>query len=164
MSIYIQETDQGSKKRYVHVLREIQRKRSPEFKKFEQFVGDKVLKDAKRLCPVGTPTSTGIPNYIGGTLKSTVRKENKPIEGMAKGEIAVGSTTDPQCTIVILAGGIKVNPNTGRLCDYAQPVHDGTFKMPPRPFIRQAWEMNEAHVDKALSQYMERITKDWAGS
>ena len=27
---------------------------------------------AKRLCPVGTPESTGIPGYIGGTLRNSI--------------------------------------------------------------------------------------------
>lgn len=27
---------------------------------------------AKRLCTVGTPESTGIPGYIGGTLKNSI--------------------------------------------------------------------------------------------
>ncbi len=30
---------------------------------------------AKEMAPVGTPESTGIPGYIGGTLRQSIRKE-----------------------------------------------------------------------------------------
>ena len=41
--------------------------------------------------------------------------------------------------IVFLAGGFQyINPLTGKYIDYARYVHDGTSKMPPRPFLLQA--------------------------
>lgn len=51
----------------------------------------------------------------------------------------------------LVAGGMGyVNPKTGRPVDYAEHVHDGTSRMPARPFLlqaviqerlRYAWEM-----------------------
>jgi len=51
----------------------------------------------------------------------------------------------------LVAGGLGyINPRTGRPVDYARHVHDGTSRMPARPFLlqaviqerlRYAWEM-----------------------
>ena len=51
----------------------------------------------------------------------------------------------------LVAGGLGyINPRTGRPVDYAKHVHDGTSRMPSRPFLlqaviqerlRYAWEM-----------------------
>ena len=39
----------------------------------------------------------------------------------------------------LIAGGLGyVNPRTGRPVDYARHVHDGTSRMPARPFLLQA--------------------------
>jgi len=39
----------------------------------------------------------------------------------------------------LIAGGMSyVNPRTGRPVDYARHVHDGTSRMPARPFLLQA--------------------------
>jgi len=41
--------------------------------------------------------------------------------------------------IVFFAGGVQfINPLTGHWVDYARYVHEGTSKMPPRPFLLQA--------------------------
>ena len=42
-------------------------------------------------------------------------------------------------TMALVAGGAGyINPRTGRPVDYARHVHDGTSRMPPRPFLLQA--------------------------
>ena len=39
----------------------------------------------------------------------------------------------------LVAGGLGyINPRTGRPVDYARHVHDGTSRMPARPFLLQA--------------------------
>ena len=39
----------------------------------------------------------------------------------------------------LVAGGMGyINPRTGRPMDYARHVHDGTSRMPARPFLLQA--------------------------
>lgn len=81
---------------------------------------------AKILCPVGTPASTGIPGYIGGSLKKTIRKEKR---AHPKGNIVYQG---------IRAGGYVTNPNTGRIVDYARHQEYGTSKMRPRPYMRPA--------------------------
>lgn len=55
---------------------------------------------AKARAPVGTPESTGIPNYRGGRLRSTITHDSD-------------------------ASGFIVGVNL----DYAAPVHNGTYSM-----------------------------------
>lgn len=81
---------------------------------------------AKKYCPVGTPESTGIPGYIGGSLKKSTRLERR---AKPKGKTYY---------VGLRAGGYVTNPNTGKKVDYALAVHEGTSRMPPRPFIRLA--------------------------
>jgi hypothetical protein len=41
--------------------------------------------------------------------------------------------------MALIAGGASyINPRTGLPVDYARHVHDGTSRMPPRPFLLQA--------------------------
>ena len=92
---------------------------------------DKAKEAAKQLCPVGTPESTGISGYVGGSLRDSIRKE----KAVSEGEVVY---------VGIRAGGYVTNPNTGRLVDYALYVEYGTSRMQPRPFIRPALAMAKA--------------------
>ena len=64
----------------------------------------------------------------------------------------------------IVAGGMLTNPITGRICDYAQAVHDGHFTVgggwvPPNPFINTAinihinelYQILEGSLDKSIN-------------
>jgi len=44
----------------------------------------------------------------------------------------------PHEIALIAGGGGFINPRTGRKVDYARFVHDGTSRMPARPFMMQA--------------------------
>ena len=55
-----------------------------------------------------------------GALMRSIRKEVKPDK------------------VAIIAGGKEINPKTGRPVDYAVYVHEGTSRMPARPFLTQA--------------------------
>lgn len=70
-----------------------------------------MLAAAQAFCPVDT-----------GALLGTIRVERRGLYAVA-----------------LVAGGMQfINPRTGRPVDYARFVHDGTSKMPPRPFLLQA--------------------------
>lgn len=78
----------------------------------EQFlwqVGEAAETYAKRKCPVGTPESTGIKGYIGGTLKNSIDHD-----------------ADSQQMIL------------GSNVEYCPYVEIGTYKMAARPFLRTA--------------------------
>ncbi len=66
---------------------------------------------ARSLCPVDT-----------SALFSSIRTE-------ARG---------PHEVAIVAGGGGFTNPRTGREVDYAREVHDGTSRMPARPFLLQA--------------------------
>jgi HK97 gp10 family phage protein len=70
-----------------------------------------IVELARALCPVDT-----------GALASSIRAERR-----GPGEAAV-----------VAGGDGFVNPRTGRPVDYASAVHDGTSRLPPRPFLEQA--------------------------
>lgn len=81
---------------------------------------------AQKNAPVGTPQSTGIPGYIGGSHRKSIRKER-----LAK---PAGFFTYQG----IRAGGYVINPNTGRIVHYSHWLEYGNSKMRPRPHIRPA--------------------------
>ena len=66
---------------------------------------------AKSLCPVDT-----------SALLSSIRTESR----------------GPHEVAIVAGGGGFINPRTGREVDYARQVHDGTSRMPARPFLLQA--------------------------
>ena len=66
---------------------------------------------AKAFCPADT-----------GALMGSIRAEMRGPHKMA----------------LVAGGGGHINPRTGRPVDYARHVHDGTSRMPPRPFLLQA--------------------------
>jgi len=66
---------------------------------------------AKAFCPVDT-----------GSLMASVRAE-------MRGDLSAA---------LVAGGGGYVNPRTGRPVDYARHVHDGTSRLPARPFLLQA--------------------------
>lgn len=106
-------------------------------------IGHKIRDDAKANCPVGTPASTGIPGYIGGSLKKSIRFLRKVTKGMTR-------------AISITVGGYIRNPNTGRIVDYAKHVHDGTSKMPSRPFLKNAIDRHKRTLVKAIIDGVKR--------
>ncbi len=67
---------------------------------------------AKQLCPVGTPESTGIKGYVGGTLRNSITHQ---MEGK---------------NAVIIASNVH----------YAPFVELGTVKMRAQPYMRPAVE------------------------
>lgn len=73
----------------------------------------KLQKKAKEIVPVGTPASTGIPGYVGGTLKGSI--------GL---KISDGGLTG------------EVEPTA----DYAIYVELGTRFMNAQPYMRPAFD------------------------
>lgn len=88
-----------------------------------EIIGGKAESYAKRLCPVGTPESTGIPGYIGGTLRNSITHEQY----------------DENTEII------------GSNVEYAPFVELGTTKMKPRPYLRPACE-NHSNEYKTVWQ------------
>lgn len=81
-------------------------------KKALRIIGGKAETYAKKICPVGTPESTGIPGYVGGTLKGSIA--NQPYGDSA---VVIGTNIE-----------------------YAPYVELGTVKMKAKPYLRPAVE------------------------
>lgn len=92
---------------------------------------------AKDLCPVGTPESTGIPGYIGGTLRNSIThaisgksaaiSSYSDNAGNKKGKYSGTAPNDADKSVYI-----------GTNVDYAPPVELGTSKMAAQPFLKPA--------------------------
>lgn len=103
-------------------------------------VMENIKADAKAMCPVGTPASTGIPGYIGGSLKASIRRE-------------VHTYPSPNVIISgVRAGGYIVNPNSGKIVDYARWVEEGTYKMRARPFLGPAFIRHKAELAAVMKR------------
>lgn len=72
----------------------------------------------------------------------------------------VGITVDRMIT----AGGLLINPKTGRIVNYAESVHDGTgqnYRKGPRPFLSMALEIMEPELMRIMDGMMRRQEKEW---
>lgn len=80
---------------------------------------------AQKNAPVGTPQSTGIPGYVGGTLKRSVELD-------------------------ITDGGLtaEVEPTA----DYAAYVEYGTRFMEARPYLKPAYDEQKKKFVKDLNE------------
>lgn len=88
-------------------------------------IGLKAEGYAKGYCPVGTPESTGIPGYIGGTLRNSISHTND-------GESAYIGTN----------------------VEYAPYVELGTRHMHPRHYLKKAAENHSAEYQTTVENIM----------
>lgn len=93
-------------------------------------VADKIVEDARELCPVDT-----------GALRRSIRKEKQ-----------LASPCLFIYTIGVVAGGDVRNPKTGREVDYAAYVEFGTSRTPAQPFMGPAIEKNHGEIRRILSK------------
>ena len=52
--------------------KQVQNAKQDAIDKALEIIGGKAETYAKKMCPVGTPESTGIPGYVGGRLKNSI--------------------------------------------------------------------------------------------
>lgn len=120
----------------------------PNLRKALDKAGDKIRDEAQAICPVGTPESTGNPRYIAShALQRSIRK--LPITDKS-GVIIVG----------IRAGGYIVNPNSGRVVDYAIPVEFGSSRQAPQGFMRPALLQNRTAIMEIIQASMRDNIKE----
>lgn len=95
----------------------------------------KVQRTAKDLAPVGTPESTGIKGYVGGTLKKSISVKSYPKQ---------------QSAIVYT------------IVDYAPYQEFGTSKMEAQPFLIPAMNINRIGINQSMQKYIRDYLKDKA--
>lgn len=158
MVYYIEEDIHVSKEKQ-KIIEAAERAEEVSKKEFEKSfrVYFKTLLDfARQHCPVDT-----------GTLRATIRLEDEPKGGGGLGG-RIHNEVERRAGFGkrIVAGGMFINPKTGRICDYAMFVHDGHFTrtgsfVPPRPFLDQAIKEADAMLIKAADKYLAKIGKEW---
>ena len=94
-----------------------------------EICGGKAETYAKQLAPVGTPESTGIPGYHGGTLRNSITHEQ-----MDEKTEVIGSTVY-----------------------YAPYVELGTYKMKARPFLRPAAENHLTEYKEVIEKELAKL-------
>lgn len=144
----IKETDMGTKRKARRAINQIQTGKPVVLEKeFAEYI-QMVLDDAKRFCPVDT-----------GALQASIRVqrigERVPTGYFAKQRPLV---LDYQ----IVAGGPPFwNWKHKKFVDYAMAVHDGTIRMPPRPFIDHAVNFNAPMFERVWRNYVGWIEREW---
>ena len=103
-----------------------------------EIIGGKVEGYAKDLAPVGTPESTGIAGYLGGSLRDSIRHD---VEGDS---------------VNIRAGGVD---GIYRTVDYAGYVEMGTYKMKAQPYLRPAVEDHMDEYEQILAEELSKVGK-----
>jgi len=156
------ETDDGSKKKLGNAIDKTMKFNEEKFEEYMDEYWRRVYEDAWRLCPVGTPASTGIPNYIGGSLRETIAVVDTPPAGIAF-EVVKQPNVQFVSRFIKAGSDVYINPNTGSVIDYAQAVHDGTWVMPPRPFLMRALDLNEPFLEAIIQKYLKDMGETFQG-
>ena len=113
--------------------------------------GIKIERYAKKLCPVGTPESTGKKGYRGGTLRNSITHEVQTAE-----RLAVGSNVEYAPYVELGTGPYFTPPPEWEQFDTPPASGLGHSYVTARPFIRPAIE---DHVDE-YKRIMERELKN----
>lgn len=159
MVVAVTETDKGSKQRAIRATVETAKVGATASQQEMLRWLNRVVMIAKQLCPVDT-----------GTLARTIRIVTQAPTG---GFFEV--TKDPLSnqigvTALITAGGWMINPKTGRICDYAQLVHDGgptsrgAGYRAGIPFLTMAIDQSESEYQQMVKRIGDAHAKRWAGS
>lgn len=100
---------------------------------------------AKALCPVGTPESTGIKGYIGGTLRGSITYATEE-------QHSTGQAPAKGADYKMLATPEKERVYIGTNVEYAPYVEMGTVKMKPKPYLKPAIANNAAEYQSIIER------------
>lgn len=92
-----------------------------------EMLGMQAEKYAKALCPVGTPESTGIKGYMGGTLRNSITHKVDAGQGV----VYIGTNVE-----------------------YAPYVELGTVKMEKKPYLKPAVEDHVAEYRSIIDHVL----------
>ena len=115
-----------------------------------ELIGLKAEGYAKKLCPVGTPESTGIPGYRGGTLRNSIthRVDDKVL--------SVGSNVH-YAPYVELGTGPHFEPPPEWMENNAERGRGvGASYVKPRPYIRPAIEQHKTEYEQIAKRELEK--------
>lgn len=100
---------------------------------------DRVLGKLEKLAEAFPEAAEEGVNQVA-QLMCDVAKDLVPVDtGALQRSLRVEKRTEAEkFTAIVAAGGVTVNPKTGRLVDYAHFVEYGSSKMAPRPYLKPA--------------------------
>lgn len=99
-----------------------------------EMVGMKIEEYAKKLCPVGTPESTGKPGYRGGTLRNSITHQ------VEDDSVITGSNVEYAPYVELGTGPHFVAPPEWEQFESDKGSGVGGGYVKPRPFLRPAIE------------------------
>jgi len=147
----ITESDNNTKRKTMEALEKTRKNLPDEVRKELDRIWRKIADDARLLCPKDT-----------GTLAKTIRVVKAPKGLMSR------LAASKEITIInrsIIAGDLmKINPKSGRPCDYARLVHDGHRLRDGSfwngvPFLTEALAKNEAELNRAIERALKKLGK-----
>lgn len=117
-----------------------------------RIIGGKIERYAKKLCPVGTPESTGKPGYRGGTLRNSIT-----FEVDAAGRAVYAGTNVVYAPYVELGTGPNFTPPP-EWEDFDVPTPSGIGKgyVKARPFLAPAVKDHAKEYRKILRNELEK--------
>lgn len=95
-------------------------------------IGIKAEKYAKARCPVGTPESTGIKGYRGGTLRNSITFQ------VTDDTLAIGTNVEYAPYVELGTGPYFQAPPAWEQFDAKQGSGDGKGYVRPRPYLKPA--------------------------
>ena len=114
-------------------------------------IGEAAETYAKLLCPVGTPESTGIPGYIGGTLRGSItyatHTQHSSGESPAEPD-DYAERAEPEEKSVVIGTNVY----------YATYVEQGTSKMRARPYLEPAMANHLQEYKGIFERYLNAIS------
>lgn len=110
-------------------------------------IGIKAEKYAKALCPVGTPKSTGIKGYRGGTLRNSITFE---VQG---DEVTIGSNISYAAFVELGTGSFFQTPPEWETFETERGSGKGHGYVHPRPYLKPA-------IENHLDQYKKIIESE----
>lgn len=110
-------------------------------------IGQKAEGYAKKLCPVGTPESTGIAGYLGGTLRNSIthRVENGDT-------MALGSNVEYAPYVELGTGPHFQPPPEWEKFTTKRGSGVGKAYVKPRPYIRPAIEEHRSEYESIFKK------------
>lgn len=99
-----------------------------------EIIGIKAEKYAKALCPVGTPESTGIKGYKGGTLRGSITHEVNKVDYT----VTIGSNVEYAPYVELGTGPNFKAPPQWEQFDVPAPKGKAHGYVRPRPYLQPA--------------------------
>jgi HK97 gp10 family phage protein len=102
-------------------------------------IGEAIVANAKAICPVGTPESTGKPGYVGGTLRDSITSEVSG-GGLTWPSLRVGSAVEYAPYVELGTGPYFEPPPEWEQFTTVKGSGVGSGYVTARPFLRPAVE------------------------